>query len=241
VYFAASRFYAERAVRFGVSPDRLRLVYHGVETFEPPAGAREAFRKRLGIEDGQPLLVCPGRVYTRKNQHDLMRALPAVLDRVPQARLLLAGRVSDFAYAREMWRLAQDSGVSDAVTLLEDLTAADMPSVYAAADAVVAPSLEEGLGLAVIESMAAGLAVVATDVVGFNEVVTGGHDGLLVPLGDVQALARAVADVLESADLRAELGGRARATVRTRFSQDAMVSATLDGYADALAAQAGRG
>ncbi|MFF1708293.1 glycosyltransferase family 4 protein [Streptomyces sp. NPDC058252] len=234
VYFAASRFYEQRALDFGVPPSRLRLIYHGVRTGPEACGDRDRLRTELGLGPANPLVVLPGRVYTRKAQIDLARALPAVLAALPQVRVLLAGRVSDFSYQRRLAELLAANGTAHAVTLREDFGAADMPDVYAAADLVVQPSLEEGLGLAAIEAMAAARPVVATRVVGLTEVVTDGRDGLLVPPSNPELLADALIGLLTDPERTARLAEGARRTSEERFSQRAMVEETLDGYRQAV-------
>lgn len=240
MYLAASEFYARRAAGFGVPGDRLRLIYHGVPDTSAGPGDREAVRAELRVTSAHRLIVLPGRVYARKAQLDLAAALPTVAARHPEVRVLLAGRVSDFEYERRMWRRLNELGVAGLVTLRQDYGAADMPLVYAAADLVVQPSLEEGLGLAVIEAMNAGRPVVGTNVVGIAEVVTHEHDGLLVPAADPQRLAGALLRLLDAPELADCLATRARATVRERFSRDRMVAQTLTAYRDALARWAPR-
>jgi len=90
-------------------------------------------------------------------------------------------------------------------------------------DVFVLSSLREGLPLAVLEAMAAGVPVIATDVGGVKEVVTDGEDGLLVPVGDSQALAEAIARVLGDQDLRERLIANAKRKVEAYFSLDQMV------------------
>jgi len=234
LHFAASEFYAGRARRFGVPEQRLRVVYHGVPALPADPARTAAIRVDVGAGEHDRLVVCAGRVYTRKAQHDLARALPAVLAEAPDTRVLLAGRVSDFEYERRMWAILDEAGVASRVRLRQDLGADDMPHVYAAADLVVQPSLEEGLGLAAIEAMAAGKPIVGTRVVGLSEVLTDGWDGLLVPAADPPALAAAMVRLLTDPAEAARLAERAAQTARTRFSRDAMVAATLAGYQDAL-------
>lgn len=234
IYFAASQFYAARATRFGVPDERLRLVYHGVEDTPAAVSEREALRAELGLNDEHRLIVLPGRVYTRKAQLDLAAAIPMIAARHPEVRVLLAGRVSDFEYERRMWELLRQLGVAELVTLRENFGASDMPRVYAAADLVVQPSLEEGLGLATIEAMSAGKPVVGTAVVGINEVITDEHDGLLVPAREPERLADALLRLLNDPALAERLAKQGRNTALERFSQDQMVSATLAGYHEAI-------
>jgi glycosyltransferase involved in cell wall biosynthesis len=238
LYLAPSRFYAEKAVEYGVRADRLRLVYNAPRDEPAAPGDRQAARAVLGLTDEHRLILCPARVYARKAQLDLAAALPAVAARHPEVRVLLAGRVSNVAYARRMWQLLDELGVAHLVTHRQDFYAGDMPSVYAAADLVVLPSLAEGLGLAVVEAMYAGKPVVVTDVVGLNEVVTHEHDGLLVPAAAPDRLAAALSRLLDDPPLAQRLAERGRVTAAERFGFERMVSETLTGYEAALARRA---
>jgi glycosyltransferase involved in cell wall biosynthesis len=238
LYLAPSRFYAQRAAEYGVPADRLRFVYYGVRDEPAAPGDREAARAALGLTDEHRLILCPARVYARKAQLDLAAALPAIAARHPEVRVLLAGRVSNVAYAQRMWQVLDELGVAHLVTHRQDYYAGDMPSVYAAADLVVLPSLAEGLGLAAVEAMLAGRPIVVTDVAGLNEVVTDGHDGLLVPPAAPDRLAAALLRLLDDPPLAQRLADRGRATAAERFGLDRMVAETLTAYEDALARRA---
>lgn len=239
VFLAASRFYEERALAYGAPRERLRLVYHGVETFDLTRADQRGARRRLGIPYDAELIACAGRIYTRKGQLCLAEAIARLRTRFPKVRLLLAGRVSDFEYADRLRGLIDQLGLADQVSIREDLTEADMSDVYNAADVVAQPSLEEGLGLAAIEAMSWAKPIVVSDVVGLNEVVTHGHDGLRVPAQDPDALSEAIGSILEDHDLARRLGEAARRTVDDRFSQSAMVEQTLAAYQSVAASRAG--
>lgn len=232
MHLAASRFYHERAVRYGAGPDRLRLVYHGVEA-APPAPDRAVARARLGLPEQGPVVTCAGRLYTRKGQVHLADAFGKIRAAHPDAHLLLAGRVSDFDYAQDVFDRLGLAVAAGAVTHREDLTLADMPTVFAATDVAVQPSLEEGLGLAAIEAMQHGVPLVASDVVGLDEVVQDGVDGLLVPACDPDALADAVVRLLDDPALAGRLVEGGLAAVAGRFSVTTMRDATLEAYAAA--------
>lgn len=237
VYFAASEFYLSRARAYDVPVERLHLVYHGVDTQVGPAESREETRARVGLEPDAFLLLCPGRIYRRKAQLDLVRALPDILAVEPRAHLLLAGRVSDFDYAACVREEIVSLGVTRHVTIDEDLTSDDMTELYCAADVVVQPSLEEGLGLAAIEAMAQARPVVGTDVVGLREVLTDDIDSIVVPAEDPDQIARAVIRVARDPDLAERLASNARATVLRRFDRHIMAAQTLAGYQAGMASR----
>jgi len=229
-YLAGSAFYHRRAVDFGAPEDRLTLIYHGVELPDLSPQARERGRRRFGIAEGVPLVVCAARLDPRKGQDDLVPAFARVREQVPEARLILAGRVADYPYAQRVRALIEEHALAGAVDVVEDLTDIDMPDVMAAADVVTQPSLEEGLGLAAIEAMSWSRPVVACDVVGLEEIFTHEVDGLLVPAKDPERLSEALLRLLLDPGLAARLGAAARQTVIKRFSQAAMVRETLRVY-----------
>ncbi|MFD5446005.1 glycosyltransferase family 4 protein [Streptomyces tendae] len=239
LFLAPSAFYAGRVTDFGVPQESLRVIYHGVDP-SPPPGDGDRLRQMLGIDASARLIVLPARVHPRKGQMELLRALPQVLARIPRAQVLFAGRISDFGYQRRLDQVVQQTGTADRVRLCEGLSARDMPDVYAAADVVVQPSWEEGLGLSAIEAMAARRPVVATRVTGLSEVIRDGHDGLLVPARDPRRLAAAVVKVLSDPREAERLAREAVASVRARFAEDRMVEATLEAYTDAVHRRATR-
>jgi glycosyltransferase involved in cell wall biosynthesis len=183
---------------------RYVVVRNGVdlEAFAPPgAEGRGAARTRLQLADG-PLAVCVGRLCRQKGQDVLLEAWPEVRARVPGARLVLVG---DGPTEPEL-RAAAGEGV-DLVGQRKDV-----PDWLTAADVVVAPSRWEGMALTLLEAMATGRSVVATDVAGAGEAL-GENAGRIVPIESVPELAQAVAERLHDPVLAANEGsaGRRRA------------------------------
>jgi glycosyltransferase involved in cell wall biosynthesis len=110
----------------------------------------------------------------------------------------------------------------------------DIPQLTAAADVVVLASIKEGIPRALMQAMAVGVPVVATDVKGTREVVVDGQTGYLVPLGDDAAMADKLATVLASPGLRKEMGARAIVHVRRHFDEEAVTRRLVDVYRTAL-------
>ena len=111
----------------------------------------------------------------------------------------------------------------------------DVPIILGSAQAFALPSLKEGLPLTILEAMAAGLPVVASDVGGVREAVTDGVTGFLVPRGDVNALAARLAQLLADPSLRARMGPAGRARYEADFRVEVMAEKTFKVYADVLA------
>jgi len=202
-----------------------------VERFGTGAPAAEA-KAALGLDPSRPVLGTVGRLEPRKRQDHLLVAMRALLARAnglaPQ--LLLVG---DGPLRGELERQAGLLGIAHCVRFLGEV--ADVRQALAAMDVFVLPSGEEGMSNALLEAMAAGRAVVATAVGGTGEVVDDGRTGVLVPPGDVTALAGHVLMLLGNEGRRAFLGAAARRAVDERFGVRAMVTSLERLYTERLA------
>ena len=194
---------------YGMPPERVRVLYNGVlaDRFALVApDARRRIRQEQGIAADAPVIGIVGRIEPGKGITPLLRALPTVIARSPEAVLLVVG---DGPTRGDSERLAEEIGVGAAVRFTGHRD--DIPALLAAMDVMAAPAIaEEGLPYAVLEAMCAGLPVVATRCGGPAECVVHGESGLLVPKADVPALAGALISVLSDTRLRAALGAGAR-------------------------------
>jgi len=208
----------------GVPGARIEVVPSGVDVARFAAGDRARARERLGIALQAQVIALVGVLVERKGQAVLLEALSRIAPGVPHLVCLLAGAGPE---GDRLMALAERLGLGDRVRFLGRVD--DVAPVLAAADLVAAPSLAEGLGVAIIEAMAAGRAVVASAVGGIPESLRDGIEGVLVPPGDAPALASAIERCLADAGLRARLGaaGQARAA---QFSTLAMASGTESIY-----------
>jgi glycosyltransferase involved in cell wall biosynthesis len=177
------------------------VVPNGVDLDVWPEASDEdrlAARARLGLSDG-PLVACIGRLSRQKGQDVLVEAWSSVAPRVPDARLVLVGEGPAEASLRRAAGASVDfAGHRD-----------DVGDWLAAADVIAVPSRWEGMSLSMLEAMARGRSVVATDVAGAREAV-GEEAGAIVPPDDAGALADALAERLLRPELAATEGGAAR-------------------------------
>jgi glycosyltransferase involved in cell wall biosynthesis len=218
----------------GIRSERLVTVPNAVDL--PPApddAAVAAARRMLGVDADRPVAVAVGRLSPEKGHAVLLDAMSAVLAAVPRALVLLVGDGPEDERLR-----ASARPLGDAVRFLGYRR--DVAGVYAAADALVLPSLSEGLPNAALEAMAYGRPVVASAVGGVPEVVLDGVTGRLVPAGDPAALARALAGVLSDRDARASWGTAGRDRIARHFSPQARGERLLRLYAELLAVRARR-
>ncbi|MDQ4125859.1 MAG: glycosyltransferase family 4 protein [Actinomycetota bacterium] len=175
----------------------------------------------------RPSVLYAGFVGPRKRLLDLVQALPAVRQVVPDAHLRVAGPVSDAAYARRVEAEVADRDLRDAVTFLGPLDPASLRAEYASAGVLALASEEENAPQVIAEAMAAGVPVVATDVGGIRWMVQDGVTGYVVPPRDVSALGDRLATVLSSADGSMSRLGRAEAE---RFRPETVAAQTVDLY-----------
>lgn len=194
------------------------------ERFRPDPAARARLRARLGLGEA-PVVACVSRLVARKGQDALVRALPAVRERVPGTRLLLVGDGPD---AARLARLAAGHGVADAVVLTGAVPEAELPAHHAVGDVFALPCRTrgggldvEGLGIALLEASASGLPVLAGRSGGAPETVREGVTGHVVDGRDPRGLAGALAGLLADPARAAAMGAAGRAWMRAEWTWDA--------------------
>jgi L-malate glycosyltransferase len=210
----------------GVPASRLLLMPYGIPMPELDTSlSRETARERLGVSG--LVIGAVGRLEEQKGHAHLLAALPEVRRQVPDLLVLLVG---EGRRQENLRRQIQALGLQDTVRFLG--TRRDLPEIYRALDLFVQPSLWEGLPLALLKAMGAGLPVVATRVSGSLEAVADGVNGRLVAPGEPQALARAILELARHPLERQRLGKAARRTIETRYSLEAMLRQLEELYLD---------
>ncbi|MEV7227141.1 glycosyltransferase family 4 protein [Polymorphospora sp. NPDC051019] len=226
-----TRVRLDRALR-GLT--RLERLAPGVdvEAYHPGVDGAEV-RARHGLAD-RPVVVCVSRLVPRKGQDVLIRALPAIRRRVPDAALLVVG---GGPYRGALERLARETGVGSEVFFTGSVPWAELPAHYAAGDVYAMPCRTrnrgldvEGLGIVYLEASATGLPVVAGDSGGAPDAVVEGETGYVVGGRDVAAVADRVAGLLADRDLARRMGAAGRAWVEREWrweTQAARLAALL--------------
>jgi glycosyltransferase involved in cell wall biosynthesis len=177
-------------------------------------------------DERRPTLLFLGDVGQHKGAFDLVRAFARIAHRFAGLRLVYGG-VGDIDRVRV---IAAELGVADRIECPGWLAPEAKRAALAGAAGFVLPSYMEGMPMALLEAMSFGLPVIATAVGGVPEIITPEVDGLLVPPGDIAALAAAMARLVGDPQLRRRLGVAARATVANRFSLEAAVERLLALY-----------
>jgi glycosyltransferase involved in cell wall biosynthesis len=218
--------------RNGIEASRLKLIPNGIRPAGVPAFSedeRQRLRQELGIAPGETALGAVGRLSPEKGQIHLIAAFTKVRAAYPRVRLLFAG---DGELADRLRIAALEKGVGSQVTFLGSRD--DIERVLAALEIFVLPSLTEGMPMALLEAMAAGLPVVATPVGEVPNIITDGVNGLLVPPADEDRLAGALIRLLGDPGYGRRLGEDARTMVLRNYSARSMALRYRAVYQEAL-------
>ncbi|MCF4167731.1 glycosyltransferase family 4 protein [Zavarzinia compransoris] len=240
VVIANSHFIAEHVrERYPRAVNRLVTIPRGIDIdlFDPSRVSPErviAVARNWRLPDGPRVILMPGRLTRWKGQLFLLEAL-AKLGRRDIVCFIVGDDQGRRKYAREVEETVTRLDLGGVVRIVGHCR--DMAAAYMLADVVVAPSLEpEAFGRIPVEGQAMGKPVVVTDHGGFRETVIPGETGLLVPPGDVDALARALGDALAlDATARQALAGHARAHVADTWTVARMVRSTIVVYRGLMA------
>ncbi len=217
----------------GIPEERIRLIPSGVDTprFAPQTAARQAIRARYGIDPETPLIVAIGALVARKDQALLLSAAHILKTRGYAPRYLICG---EGPLRADLEAKATALGLNQAAQFTGFCP--DIPALLSAADFFVHVPRHEGLGVAVLEALAAGLPTVASRVGGIPELIANEHTGLLVPPQDAPALADALVRLLTQPELARRLGATGQTVVRTRFDLATMANSNAILYRELLEA-----
>ncbi len=227
---APSPAIATELAEAGYPVSRTWLVPNGVAVDGPRSdAARAAARRTLGeshpdlaSHEQSRIVVFTGRLHEAKGLRDLVRAWPMVMLRWPQARLWLIGDGPD---REELFELILDLGLRDSVVMPGAFD--DVQDVLAAADLFVLPSYEEGMSVSLLEAMARGVPVVASDIPGNRLLVDHQDHGLLAPVRDPVRLAQTIHEVFAAPRAAQRRAALAHERVGERYSLRRMAETHL--------------
>ncbi len=240
---AISHFIADHIqATYRVDPGRIRVIHRGIDLdkFDPGRVSQERIiqlAQKWRLPDGCPVIMLPGRLTRWKGQRVLIEAL-AMLGRRDLRCLLVGSDQGRSAYTDELQALIERRGLTEVVHVVGECN--DMPAAYMLTDVVVSASTDpEAFGRVIVEGQAMGRPVVATDNGAGRENVLDGQTGLLVPPGDVAALALALDRVLAIGPDEREARARLAINfVRENFSRELMCARTLGVYSELLTGEA---
>ncbi len=238
----------EWLVADGYPASKITVIRNGVDVHRyGPRGDGARLRQEFSLPPKAPLVVMLSRLNPKKGIECFIEAAARVHARQPEACFLAVGEAyrrdeggfkTDPVYRGKLEARVAQLGLKDhfRFTGMRE----DVPEILAAAAVSVLPSYSEGVSNTLLESMSAGVPVVATRVGGTPEVIRDGQHGLLVEAGDAPAVANAICRVLEDEVLAARLGTEARQRMEQEFAFEVVVRRTQDLYQELLAAKTGR-
>lgn len=233
---ANARALTEELIAEGAEAAKVHLIYNGVRLPETRI-TREEARASLGIEQEAFVAAVVATLFPYKGHLDLVAALAGIAERLPRPWVvLLAGR--EGGSRADIEEAIAHARLGNNIRLLGERS--DVPSLLAAADmGILSPTRNEGFSNAILESMAAGLPMLVTDVGGNAEAVIDGETGLVVPPRNPQALGAAVLELAADSERRSAMGRAARLRAGQSFSVEACVDAYCALYEDLLAKAGG--
>ena len=219
----------EQALAAGVGrPEQYLTVYSGmdVDAFLHPRRERPEVRRELGLADDEVAFGTVARLFERKGHDDILAVAPAILGENPRVRFVFIGD----GILRD--RLASDAerlGVRHAIRFTGLVSPDRIPVLLSAVDAVVHPSLREGLARVLPQALLVGRPAISYDVDGAREVVLP-ETGILLPTRDLDALRSAILRLAGDADLRRRLGEEGRRRFADQFRKETMTDRLRELY-----------
>ncbi len=218
--------------------DRISVVLNGIDgkRFENARSRfhRDQFLAAAGLPADTLLIGTVGELTPLKGQEEFLRAAAEVRSQFPTSYFVVAGtdNSSDKKNRTFLEQLIKDLELTAHVRMVDWVD--DLPELYCALDVFVSASHTESFGLAIAEAMASGTPVVATETEGAREIIQPRETGLLVPVGNVAALASAIIELLSEKETSARLSQAAQQAVVNRFSVERMVEETEKIYLDEI-------
>ncbi len=194
--------------------DYIEVMREGVELdrFISDDHKRDHAHLDWDVPEGHLIVTCLSRLHALKGQDNLLLAIPDILEKHKKTRFLIAGEGEEL---ERLQNLCNHLGLQEFVKFLGHVH--DVPTLLSHTDILCQPSLTDGVPNSVVEAMAMGVPIVASDTGGIPEVVRNGESGLLTPLHDIRGISKAITRLLSSSTLRHAYGVRGRQIVSEDF------------------------
>jgi lipopolysaccharide/colanic/teichoic acid biosynthesis glycosyltransferase/glycosyltransferase involved in cell wall biosynthesis len=233
VVFTQSREDAVTAVKESICPaEKVVWIGNGVDTSRFAVNSPDNIRAQYGLSNGDKVVGYVGRFVREKGLPELLQAMKIVNLAIPEARLLLVGSTLESDRDRRMKetldRMKVQNGPASKVVFTGFIE--DIAAPISAMDVFVLPSHREGMPRTIIEAMASGKPVIATDIRGCREEVVNGSSGLIVPVNNSPALAQAIIKVLSDTDLARRMGAEGRRLANESFNEQVVLDRQVGIY-----------
>ncbi len=228
-YIAISKKIKDVMVADGIPGKRISVAHSGIDLERFAASPKDHLVAEFNLTKGDPIIVNVAHLSWVKAQTYLVKAIPLVLAKIPNARFFIVGGGELLA---ELQALASSLDIDRNLTFTGFRN--DVGAFYQLADIVVMSSIQEGLGTAVIDALALAKPVVATDAGGIPEIIENGITGTLVPPADPKALAEGITAYLTNPEQARQIGLQGQKKVSEHFCVDTMVEKNIDVYTQLL-------
>ncbi len=219
--------YIEAAVNAGIQKEKTELIYPMANTsiFKKMEVDKEKIKKSLGLKKEDKIILCIQRVDPKSGHEQLIRAMPKILESIPQAKLVFVGGESmsnKLSKSRQelkenILRLIDELKIKDKIIWAGTIDYYKLPEIYNSADINCLTSKNEGFGLAVTEGMACGLPTIGTNVGGIPLQVKDNYNGFLVEVGDYKNTAQKIVQILTDKKLSSKMSKNALELVKKDF------------------------
>ena len=231
LHTVVSRCMIGDAIEAGSNPSKIRVVYNGINLDSIPRSYNSQSLKKHGIEAEDFIILFLGRLHPKKCPEDLVKAFPKVVEKVPNAKLVFAGKGKE---EMKLEKMVSDLNLKDKVIFAGFVSEDEKWDLLKRCDAFILPSVVEGHPITVIEAMACSKPVIVTNIGPFPEIIRDGETGLLVPLHSPDALANAIVELALDEEKRIKMGKMARRDVEERFDINKIADEYLSIYEELI-------
>lgn len=222
-YIAHTEVERDAVIKRGADPTKVHVIGAGVD-LEPFAHADgEAMRRQFGLGEAPTILMMAKQV-ARKRFDLMLEAMPQVWDKVPTARLVLAGGRGDYSTTLQAKIAEMPEAWRERITIVSDFAEAEKPSLLAACHLMALPSADESFGISLVEAWACGKPVVGAGVGAVASIIDHGVDGLHFDYPQAQSLADICVTLLTQPDFAVRLGAAGLAKVRQKYTWNQVVA-----------------
>jgi L-malate glycosyltransferase len=225
VIFLTNKF-KMAAIQKGLSEKKAEAIFPATDTeYYRPVKAKAKFRNKYGINDNSKVILCVQRCDAKSGHLQLVRAMPEVLRKIPQAKLIfvcgksLSEKISQERdhYRNNLLELVEKLRLTNQIIFIEALGKTQLLEIYNLSDIVVLASKSEGFGLSVTEAMACSKPIIGTNVGGIAEQIQDGINGYLIGVGDIEQTSDKIVHLLSNIYLRKQMGKSGLQIVKEKF------------------------
>lgn len=226
---------AELAMERGVPSDKIRVIPDGVDTdFFTPKEDIPKIREELGFHKYAPIILTVAGIFPHKGLDYLIKIVPRVLKKYPNALFLIIGPVRSNSYFRSLNKTIEESGVSDNIKIIPGVDPSEINKYYAVSDIYVQPSLEEGFCISILEAMSCGKPVIGTRTGAIPKFISESEAGILIEPASSEKIYEAIVRLLGDSREMEKMGLRSRDYMVKNYSWNEIARDTLELYKSLL-------